>query len=340
MEINHYRWRKKMNLNSLYKTFEDDFYIGAAVSPNVLKTQGKFIAQHFNSITAENQMKFEELQPHRGQFKFEVADSMVEFAKARHMKMRGHTLIWHQQTPDWVFTNPDGSEVSREELLNTMEEHIKAVVSRYKESIYCWDVVNEAIDDSQGYLRNSKWLKIIGEDYIQSAFEMAHRYVPDAVLFYNDYNAIVPEKRDRIYRLLKHLVDHKVPIHGMGIQGHWNIYEPCEDDIKRAIELYGSLGLQVQITELDMSMYEFKEGPRGLMTPTKEMLKLQEQRYESIFRIFEAYKEVITGITFWGVADDYTWLDDFPIVNRKNWPFLFDVNHEPKDSYYKVVGIK
>lgn len=329
-----------MNHNSLYKAFEDDFYIGAAVSPGILKAQGDFIRQHFNSITAENQMKFEALEPQRGQFQFEEADCMAEFAKIHHMKMRGHTLVWHQQTPDWVFTNPDGSEVSREVLLSTMEEHIKAVVSRYKESIYCWDVVNEAIDDSQGYLRNSKWLKIIGKDYITQAFEMAHHYAPDAVLFYNDYNAIVPEKRDRIYRLLKHLTTHKVPIHGMGIQGHWNIHWPSEDDIRRAIELYASLGLQIQITELDLSMYEFKDNRCDLTTPTQEMISLQEQRYESIFRIFEAYKEVITGVTFWGVADDHTWLDDFPIANRKNWPFLFDMNHEPKESYYKVIGIK
>ena len=126
----------------------------------------------------------------------------------------------------------------------------------------------------------------------------------------------------------------------MGIQGHWNIHWPSEDDIRRAIELYASLGLQIQITELDLSMYEFKDNRCDLTTPTQEMISLQEQRYESIFRIFEAYKEVITGVTFWGVADDHTWLDDFPIANRKNWPFLFDMNHEPKESYYKVIGIK
>lgn len=330
-----------MDKDSLFKVFEKDFYIGAAVTPRLLKEKGGFIAQHFNSITAENQMKFDALEPEKGQFRFETADKMVEFARNHHMKMRGHTLVWHNQTPKWVFENPDGSSVTREELLATMENHIKEVVTRYKNDIYCWDVVNEAIDDEAGYLRESKWLKIIGEDFIPKAFEMAHQYAPEAMLFYNDYNAVIPEKRDRIYKLLKSLVDQNVPIHGMGIQGHWNIYWPSEEDLRKAIELYASLGLKIQITELDISMYtmEQKENP-GLKAPTEEMLKLQEAQYEMIFRVFKEYKDVITGVTFWGVADNYTWLDFFPVINRKNWPLIFDENYQPKGSYYKIVGEK
>lgn len=330
-----------MNEERLYKYFEKDFYIGAAVSPRVLKHKSQFVANHFNSITAENQMKFEELQPKRGEFQFDTADKMVQYARDNGLKMRGHTLVWHNQTPDWVFTNEDGSYVTRDVLLARMEAHIKEVVTRYKDDLYCWDVVNEAIDDKEGFLRQSKWLDIIGEDFIEKAFRFAHQYAPNAQLFYNDYNAVIPEKRERIYKLLKSLVDQGAPIHGMGIQGHWNIYWPNEDEIRKSIELYASLGLKIQITELDISMFEGedKRNP-GLVAPTKEMLKLQEEQYERIFKIFKEYRDVITAVTFWGVADDYSWLDYFPVFNRKNWPLIFDEKGEPKESYRKIIAIK
>ncbi|MBE6024682.1 MAG: endo-1,4-beta-xylanase [Cellulosilyticum sp.] len=324
----------------LHQVFEEDFLIGAAVTPWLLKQRGEFIATQFNSLTAENEMKFESLQPQRGVYQFEVADKMVEFAQNNHMKMRGHTLVWHNQTPGWVFSNANGSSVSRDELLATMKEHIQNVVTRYKGKIYCWDVANEVIDDREGFFRESKWHTIIGDDFVQKAFEFAHEYDPEAQLFYNDYNAVIPEKRERICRLLKQLIASGTPIHGMGIQGHWNIYGPSEDDIKRAIECYADLGLKVQMTELDLSVYAFENKESKLLAPTKEMLTLQAERYESIFKIFKSYKDVITGITFWGVADDYTWLDNFPVRKRKNWPFLFDENYKPKESFQRVMAIK
>lgn len=330
-----------MNEESLYKHFAEDFYIGAAVTPELILKKGKFISSHFNSITAENQMKFEALEPKKGEFHFEVADQMVQFVKENGMKMRGHTLVWHNQTPDWVFTNEDGSFVTREELLARMEEHIKEVVTHYKNDLYCWDVVNEAIDDKDVYLRKSKWLDIIGEDFIEKAFHFAHQYAPEAQLFYNDYNAVIPEKREKIYKLLKTLKEHDVPIHGMGMQGHWNIYWPNENEIRKSIELYASLGLKIQITELDVSMYEAedKTNPR-LTAPTADMLKRQEEQYARIFKIFKEYKDVITGVTFWGVSDEYTWLDFFPVFKRKNWPFIFDEKGEPKGSYKRITALK
>lgn len=327
-----------MSIKKLRDVYESYFMMGAAVTPRLLREQGNFIRTHFVSITAENEMKFEALQPSRGKYNFKIADEMVDFAMNNNMKMRGHTLVWHQQTPDWVFESTNGGKATREELLANMENHIKEVVGRYKGRIYCWDVANEVIDDKDAYIRKSKWLDIVGEDYIEKAFQYAHHADEKALLFYNDYNATEPAKRDKIFRLVKDLLDKDVPVHGIGLQGHWNIYSPSIDQIKEAIELYASLGVTLQLTELDISMYN-NEDHLGLQVPTAEMLELQAQRYEEIFGLFREYKECISGVTFWGVADDYTWLDNFPVKNRKNWPFIFDTNYQPKDSYKNIINI-
>lgn len=326
-------------MESLYKAFEKDFYIGASVTPELIQTQGDFIAKQFKSITAENQMKFEALQPKRGQFEFEVADQMVDFARTHGMKMRGHTLVWHQQTPKWVFTKANGACVGREELLETMKTHITQVMTHFKQAVYCWDVLNEAICDGPGYLRPSQWLKGIGEDYIDKAFCYAREADEKALLFYNDYNAVTPEKRDKIYQMVKGLIERGVPIDGIGIQGHWNINWPSYEQVKVAIEQYASLGLKLQITELDLSLYDGEEGDLGFKVPPEERLEKQAQCYERFFKLFKAYKEVITGVTFWGVADDYTWLDYFPVRYRKNWPFVFDQQYQAKLAYEKLINL-
>lgn len=327
-----------MSNKNLRDVYESYFIMGAAVTPKLLREQGSFIRTYFASITAENEMKFEALQPSRGKYDFKVADEMVDFAMNNNIKMRGHTLVWHQQTPNWVFESTNGGNATREELLSNMESHIKEVVGRYKGKIYCWDVANEIIDDKDDYIRKSKWLDIIGEDYIEKAFRYAHEADKEAILFYNDYNATEPTKSDKIFRLVKNLLDREVPVHGIGLQGHWNIYGPSIDQIKAAIELYASLGVTLQLTELDISMYN-NEDNLGLLVPTEEMLELQAKRYKEIFSLFREYKEYISGVTFWGVADNYTWLDNFPVKNRKNWPFIFDINYQPKESYKKIINI-
>lgn len=325
-------------LPSLYKKYENYFDIGAAVNARTVETQKDLLIKHVNSLTAENEMKPENLQPKEGTFTFEVADKIVRFAKENNMKMRGHTLVWHNQMPEWFFTTKSGGTVSKEQLLERMKTHIQTVVTHYKDDVYCWDVVNEAIEDKENYLlRKSKWLDIIGEEFIEKAFEFAHEADPDASLFYNDYNESHPEKREKIYTLVKTLLDKGVPIHGIGLQGHWNLEDPHLDDIRRAIEKYASLGLQLQLTELDISMFRFEDHRTDIKEPKKEMLEKQADRYEKIFTLLREYKDVITCVTFWGIADDYTWLDNFPVVGRKNWPFLFDENHEPKEAFWKVI---
>lgn len=322
----------------LHEAFKEHFLIGAAVNPVTLDSQRALLIEHFNSVTAENEMKFERVHPAEDRYTFEEADRMVTLAKANGMGVRGHTLVWYNQTPKWVFENEDGSQADRKTLLARMKSHIDTVVSRYKGELYAWDVVNEAVSDSGSeLLRPSQWLDIIGEDFIAKAFEYAHEADPDALLFYNDYNEADPVKSEKIYTLVKSLLDQGVPIHGIGLQAHWSLYHPSLDDICRAIEKYASLGVKLHITELDVSMYAFDDRRTDLTAPTDEMLALQAERYGQFFRLLQEYSKYITSVTFWGAADDYTWLDHFPVRDRKNWPFLFDMKHQPKPSFQEVL---
>ncbi|MNO26569.1 Endo-1,4-beta-xylanase B [compost metagenome] len=328
------------SLPALHELFRDAFKIGAAVSTDILSAQAPFVARHFNSITAENVMKPEEVQPQEGVYTFAAADRIFEFAEANQIGVRGHTLLWHNQTGDWMFRNSAGGPCTREELLSRLQTHIHTVVGRYRGRAYAWDVVNEAIEDKSGqYLRDTKWLEILGEDYLREAFEIAHQADPEALLFYNDYNETDPVKRDKIYRLVRSLLDQNTPVHGIGMQAHWNIYGPSIDDIRSALELYVSLGVRIHITELDLSMFRFEDKRTDLKAPTDEMLRLQEDRYAEIFALLLEYRKAIDSVTFWGVADDYTWLDGFPVRGRKNWPFLFDEHRQPKASFGRLADL-
>ncbi|MFC5470846.1 endo-1,4-beta-xylanase [Cohnella suwonensis] len=328
------------NFPKLHDLFRDCFDIGAAVNPRTLDRAGDFIARHYNSVTAENEMKFERLHPKEDEYTFGDADSIVAFARTRGMKVRGHTLVWHNQTTDWLFQDKMGRPTDRETLLSRLKSHIDTVVKRYRDDVYCWDVVNEAVsDDGPKLLRPSKWLDIAGEDFIAKAFEFAHEADPSALLFYNDYNESYPDKREKIYKLAEDLLARGAPIHGIGLQAHWNLTRPSLDEIRQAIERYASLGLKLQITEMDVSVFDWDDRRTDLAAPTEEMVARQEERYVQMFRLFKEYRDIITGITFWGAADDYTWLDDFPVRGRKNWPFLFDAGHRPKPAFRKVAAL-
>ncbi|MNM92459.1 Endo-1,4-beta-xylanase [compost metagenome] len=325
---------------ALKDMFKDDFKIGAAVNPFTIQSQKGLLANHFNSITAENEMKFESLHPEEGTYTFEEADLLVAFAQEHGMAMRGHTLVWHNQSTEWLFQDNQGQLVTKTVLMDRLRSHIQTVVGRYKGDIYAWDVVNEVIaDEGDQLLRSSKWLDIAGPDFIAKAFQFAHDADPNALLFYNDYNESHPHKRDKIYKLVEMLLEQDVPIHGIGLQAHWSPFDPSLDDIRAAIEKYASLGLQLQLTELDMSVFAFDDQRTDLTQPSQEMLELQAERYEDVFRLLKEYRDVISSVTFWGAADDYTWLDDFPVKGRKNWPFLFDEKHLPKPAYDRVANL-
>lgn len=346
---------------SLAQKFASDFPIGVAVDTAGLQTHGALVAQHFNSLTAENEMKFESIEPTEGAFDFAAGDTLVAFAREHGMKMRGHTLVWHRQTPDWVFVDAAGKPASRELLLGRLKKHIDNVVGHYKGSLYAWDVVNEAILDNGKYRTNeeaeadqrTRWHAILGVDYIAEAFKYAHAADPEAKLFYNDYRLYVPEKRQAIYEMLKGLLASGVPIHGVGLQAHLNIapatdatnhgYHQTVEQEEAAIELFASLGLEVQITELDLSVYVpgVKYTPDQfytLETFNDEVKAKQAERYAAFFALFHKHADVISGVTFWGVADDNTWLSEFK-SGRKDFPLLFDVNHAPKPAFDRVMAL-
>lgn len=330
-------------LKSYYKKY---FPIGVAVSPQSLKNADEvsLILREFNSITPENAMKMGPIHSKEDFYYWKDVDSIVAFAQRNGLKVRGHTLCWHEQTPSWMFTDEHGNQVTKEVLLRRLKDHITTVVSRYKGKIYAWDVVNEAIDDNpKNFLRNSKWYEICGEDFIIKAFEYAHEADPNALLFYNDYNTEIPEKRERVYRLLRILKDRGVPINGVGLQAHWSLNEPSEKDLRRAIEQYSSLDLQIQFTEVDVSVYAWEKERRPLRQGesdefTTELQQKQAERYAMFFRVFREYRKDITSVTFWNISDRTTWLDHYPVEGRKNYPLLFDTKLTRKKAYWDVVN--
>lgn len=325
--------------------YRDYFPIGVAVSPSMMEAgeESSLIISQFNSMTAENVMKMGPIHPEEGRYNWEPADKIVDFAVKNNLKLRGHTLCWHNQTPNWFFTDAEGKAVSKEVLLARLKQHIFDVVGRYKGKIYAWDVVNEAVPDGgEEIYRNSKFYEIIGEEYIEKAFEYAHAADPNALLFYNDYNTENPSKRARIYALVKKLLDKKVPIHGVGLQGHWSIYEPTAGELEESITKFGGLGLQVQITELDVSVYPKEHARRERNESDKseftmEMNTQQAAHYKMLFEVFRKHKNILTGVTFWNLTDKRSWLDNFPVSGRKDYPLLFDQNGKAKQAFWEVV---
>jgi endo-1,4-beta-xylanase len=322
---------------ALKTVYADYFPIGVAVHPRMMEpgAEADLIKTQFNSLTAENVMKMGPIQPEEGKFAWENADKIVAFAQDNQLKLRGHTLCWHQQTPKWFFTKND-QQVSKEELLKRLKDHIFAVAGRYKGKIYAWDVVNEAVPDTGAVLyRDTPFFKIIGEEYIEKAFEYAHQADPNALLFYNDYSTENPAKREKIYQLLKRLLDKKVPIHGIGLQGHYNLKNPSAEALEESITKFAALGLQVQITELDVSVYDWEEKEKKPLTP--DLATKQAQHYRMLFEVLRRHRDKITGVTFWNLSDRSSWLDNFPVKGRKDYPLLFDEEGKPKPAFWEVV---
>ena len=342
----------------LKDAFKGKFLIGTAVSTAVLKGQDaageKLLSRHFNALTAENSMKPEGVQPREGEFTFADADRLVAIADQAGASVVGHTLVWHSQTPRWFFQGKDGQPITRELALERLRTHIKTVVGRYKGKIKQWDVVNEAITDGPGVLRQTPWLRAIGEDYIAEAFRAAHEADPDAILVYNDYNIELDYKRPKALELLKKLVDQKVPINAVGIQAHWRIENPPFAETEKAIQEFSALGLKVMFTELDMgvlpSKYQGADVSRvetmspeqvAVMNPyTKglppEAAEVHAKKLREAFELFNKYRDVIGRVTFWGVDDGHSWLNGFPIRGRTDYPLLFDRELKPKQAFFEI----
>nr|6FHE_A Chain A, Synthetic construct [synthetic construct] len=331
------------DIPDLYSVFKDYFPIGVAVDPSRLNDtdpHAQLTAKHFNMLTAENAMKPESLEPEEGRYNFEDADRIVAFAEKHGMKMRGHTLVWHQQVPDWFFldengnpmvdeTDPKNREANREELRQRMENHIKTVAGRYKGKIYAWDVVNEVFNDD-GTLRNSAWYQIIGPDYIEEALRAAHEADPNAKLFINDYNIEnwSHAKTQAMYNMVRDFKERGVPVDGVGMQGHISLYYPSLEEIEKALKAFAALGVEIMITELDVNT-------QGDVSP--DALQEQAERMRDLFELFKKHSDKITGVTFWGVADDQSWKNNFPVPGRTNAPLLFDRNYQPKPAFWAIV---
>ena len=326
----------------LKDAYRDYFTIGVAVNKtNVSATeQTALIRREFNSITAENDMKPALVHPAEGVWHWEGADSIANFCRQNGIKLRGHCLCWHSQFADWMFKDKKGRPVKKEVFYQRLREHIHTVVNRYKDVVYCWDVVNEAIADhapswpgheANPYRESQHW-KLCGDEFIAKAFEYAHEADPDALLFYNDYNECDPGKRDRIYNMVKKMQAAGVPIHGIGMQGHYNIYGPSEEDVEAPISKYSELVKHIHVTELDLRTNTEQGGQlhfaRGEAKPQAPYIAaLQEDQYNRLFRIFRRHRDVIDNVTFWNLSDRDSWLG----VN--NHPLPFDEHYQPKRSY-------
>ena len=326
------------DLPSLKEKYKNDFKVGVAIGYGELMNtvDRKFIVKHFNSITAGNEMKPESVLRGPGSYDFTVADAFVDFAKRNNIAIRGHTLVWHNQTPDWFFKDANGNFLKKEELLKRLKNHIYTVVGRYKGKIYAWDVVNEAIDESQpdGY-RRSNWYNICGPEYIEKAFIWAHEADPQAKLFYNDYNTEIPQKRMFIYNMIKKMKSKGIPVHGVGLQCHINVDNPSVEEIEETIKLFSTIPkLEIQITELDMSFYQWGSSVY-YVEPSREMLLKQAKKYYDLFNLFKKYKNVINSVTFWGLKDDYSWLRG--VFNKPDFPLLFDEYYDGKPAFWALI---
>ena len=335
------------NTKGLKDYYQNYFPIGVAVSLKNLKgDEANLINIQFNSITPENVMKMGDIHPKENLYYWKDADSVVSFAQRNGLKVRGHNLCWHQQTPEWMFKDSSGNLVTKEVLLKRLKDHITAVVTRFKGKIYAWDVVNEAISDKKDeYLRNSLWYQICGEEYIAKAFEYAHEADPSAILFYNDYGEINPEKRKKIFRLINQLKEAHVPIQGIGLQCHWSIDSPLKDQLEITLKEFASTGLTLQITELDISVYPKNQQNNSEKTISyddttfnTEKESRQKDQYKTCFQLFRKYKSAISGVTFWNLSDRHSWLDNFPVIGRKDYPLLFNKILQPKNAFQEVIN--
>lgn len=298
------------------------------------------LLRHFNTLVYGNEMKQDAIQPKEGAFVFGKADALVKYAQATGVKLRGHTLVWHQQYPSWLFKDPeDGTKMaSKDLLLKRLETHIKTLVGRYKGQFDSWDVVNEAIAED-GTLRDSPYLKIVGSDeYIEKAFRWAHEADPAAKLVLNDYNTEYGgAKQDGFYKEVKSLLDRGVPVTAVGFQTHIAINRPQVNDIRDAIRKFAALGLEVQITELDVSIYgDYSENKKKI---TRDILMDQAARYSALFKMFREEYEAgrLSTVLIWGMSDDETWLDNHPKTGRTDYPLLFGKDLQPKPAYWTVV---
>ncbi len=310
------------------------------------------IAREFNVVTTENHLKPARVQPQEGVFTFEEADAIVAFAERHHLPVIGHTLAWHQATPEWFFVEGD-KPVTRERLLERLRAHIQATVGHYRGRIKGWDVVNEGISDKTAeYLRPNRWQQIIGDDYIAHAFAFAREADPQAELYFNDYGNEYPRKREKTVRLIKDLQARGLRVDGIGMQLHLQLDRIPFDEIERSLVAFRALGVKVMVTELDLDLVEravwgadtaHREEPTdknlGWKEAPPELLQRQAEQYARLFALLKKHADVVDRVTFWNLHDGKSWLNHWPVKGRINHPLLFDRALQPKPAYNAVLEV-
>lgn len=342
---------------SLKSHFENKFFIGAAINESTILGKDdksyQIVNNQFNSITPENSLKWMYIQPKPNQFDFNTADQYVQMGLDNGMYIIGHALVWHAQLAEFMQETKN-----KNEFRSHVENHINRLVKRYKGKIDAWDVVNEAFEED-GKLRNSIFYKNMGENYIEEVFKLAEKFDPEADLIYNDYNLYKPKKRNAVIEMVKQFKANGTKISGVGVQAHWGLNYPTIDEIEQIIYDFHIAGVSVSFTELDISVLpnpwelvgaevnqnfskfegDPKMNPYPDSLPNEVALKLAN-RYYDIFRLFVKHSDKIERVTFWGVTDKYSWLNDWPIKGRINYPLLYDRNYKSKEAYRKVLQVK
>lgn len=339
---------------TLASVFEENFYIGTALGAQHItgdnEKVSKLIRTQFNAITPENIMKWMYIHPGPDSFNFDLPDQFVALGEANDMHIVGHTLVWHSQTAPWVNEVTDSAA-----MVEVLDKHINMIMGRYKGRIHGWDVVNEALNED-GSLRESVFLKTMGESYLKTAFDLAAAADPEAELYYNDYNLCQPAKRAGCIEMIKKLQASGTKIDGVGIQGHFYMDNPPLEEIEKSIQEFAALGLKVMFTELDISVLPTPWGLRGadvnqnfedsnIMNPYADGLPDSVavslgKRYADIFRVFLRHEDKISRVTFWGVDDGHSWKNNWPIRGRSDYTLLFDRNQEPKVAFDSIIVLK
>ena len=343
---------------TLKDAYQGIFRIGAALNQAQFEERdprgNPIIAAQFNSISPENALKWQSVHPRPDGYNFEAADRYVAFGEKYRMFIVGHCLVWHSQTPRWVFEDGEGKPLSRDALLDRMRDHIRTVVGRYKGRIGGWDVVNEALNED-GTLRQSAWQRIIGEDYLAKAFQYAHEADPQAELYYNDYSLENEGKRKGAVQLIRNLKAEGAAITAIGLQDHNRIDWPTIKQESDTIEAFAALGVRVNITELDVDVLprtnrqntaDISATAAGTAESNPYASGLPEDRqqalakcYAELFGVFMQHRDVIGRVTFWGVTDGDSWLNNYPTRGRTNYPLLFDRSGKPKPALDAVLRL-
>jgi len=341
---------------SLKDAYKNDFLIGTALNNSHIlerdSVANNLIKQQFNAATPENIMKAEVIHPGWDTYNFDMADKLVEYGKKNNIKINAHTLIWHSQLPSFI-----RGIKSADSIKTYFENHITTVASRYDGKVYSWDVVNEALNED-GTMRNSVFLQKLGPDYIVEAFRLAQKAAPNTLLYYNDYNIESPKKRAGALDIVKKIQAAGVRIDGVGIQGHWHLGTVPYQHIEESIEAFGKLGVKVMFTELDISVLPNplrgnvadvgsradnnganRGNPYVSGVPDSVQNALAAD-YAKLFQLFLKHKDKVSRVTFWGVEDGGSWLNDFPVRGRTNYPLLFDRKFNRKPAFYSVYNLK